>query len=124
MQINTEQKVLVTIRPLTAAGNPARIDGPVSFAASNPEVVRFEQVDDTSAYVYGAAIGETEITATFDADLDAGEERNLTYTGTIQVVEAEAESATASFGVPVLVLTPPGESEQPEEPGDDEGDDE
>ena len=127
MDLNTEQSCIATVRPLTAGGNPARIDGSVVFASDN-ENVRFEQIDFLNTRIFGVTPGETEITATFDADLDLDEVRTLTFDGTITVKEAEADSADFSFGEATLVLTPVGEPqvEEPapaEDPGEEVADD-
>lgn len=108
MDLNTEQSCIATVRPLTAGGNPARIDGSVVFASDN-ENVRFEQIDFLNTRIFGVTPGESRITATFDADLDLDEVRTLTFDGTINVTEAEAAGADFSFGEATLVLTPVGE---------------
>lgn len=123
MELNTEQSCIATVRPLTAGGNPARIDGSVVFASDN-ENVRFEQIDFLNTRIFGVTPGESRITATFDADLDLDEIRTLTFDGTINVTEAEAAGADFSFGEATLVLTPVGEPqvEEPapaEEPADE-----
>lgn len=123
MELNTEQSCIATVRPLTAGGNPARIDGSVVFASDN-ENVRFEQIDFLNTRIFGVTPGESRITATFDADLDLDEVRTLTFDGIINVTEAEAAGADFSFGEATLVLTPVGEPQvdEPapaEEPADE-----
>jgi hypothetical protein len=122
MNLNTEQRARVTIKPLTAGGHPARIDGAVSFSSSDESIIRVEAIDDMNAYIYGVAVGTARVVATFDADLDATEVRTLEYDGDVTVVEAEAESAEATYGEPELVLTPVGEPPV-ENPPADGGDD-
>lgn len=109
MNLTSEQKIKITVRPVTAGGNPARIDGPVTFASENEGVVRIEAIDDMNAYAIAVATGTTRITATFDADLDEGETRFLTFDAEITVENAEAVGAEVAFGTPeYLVLTPIG----------------
>lgn len=98
MRINTEQKVTVTVAPKTAGGNPAPIDGAVNFTSDNEAVARIEVIDNLSANVVAVGPGAALITATFDADMDEGEDRNITATGAIEVVAAEAETAEIVFG--------------------------
>jgi hypothetical protein len=121
MQLNTEQKVKATVRPLTAGGNPARIDGPVHFESQYEDIVLVEAIDDTTCYLIARGPGTARITATFDADLDADEVRSLQFDAEITVVEAEAEGASLDFAQPeFLVLTPVGEDEVVELPVEDE----
>ena len=99
-RINTEQKVKVTVAPKTAGGHDAPIDGAVSFTSHNESVASIEVIDDLSAFVVGVGVGAALITATFDADMDEGENREITATGAIEVVAAEAETAEVVFGEP------------------------
>lgn len=112
MHLTTEQKVKLTVRPKTPGGNPARIDGPVRFTSADEAIVRIEPIDDTSAWAVAVAEGDVRVTATFDADLDEGEVRFLSFDADITVSDAEASSGEVEFGdVAYLVLTPEGESE-------------
>ena len=101
-RINTEQRVRVSVIPLTAAGNPAQIDGDVAFESSDPTVASVEPIDANSAWVTAAGLGAAQISAEFDADLGDGV-RTLTFTGAIEVVGAEAETAEIVFGTPELI---------------------
>jgi len=110
-RITTEQRVLLTINPLTEAGNPAEIDGAVLFESSAPNVVSIDVVDDRSAWaVSTGAIGAAQITASFDADLGEGV-RTVTLSGALEVVGAEAVTGELVFGTPELI--PPAD-----EPGE------
>ena len=112
MQLNTEQKVKTTVRPLTAGGNPARIDGPVHFESQYEDIVLIEAIDDTTCYVRAVRPGTARVTASFDADLDAGETRMLQFDAEVTVVEAEADGASLDFAQPeFLILTPLGDPE-------------
>ena len=112
MKLSTEQQVKLTVRPLTASGRPARIDGPVRFVTEDDTIVAIETIDANTAYAKAVGPGTARVFATFDADLDADEIRLLEFDAEIEVVEAEATGAELSFGTPeFLVLTPPGEPE-------------
>ena len=106
MRLTNEQRVLVTAIALTAAGNPAPIDGEVSFTTSDDGVASIERVDANSAYVTAVAEGAAQITASFDADLGDGV-RTIELSGAIEVVPAEAERGEIQFGEPELNPTPP-----------------
>ncbi len=100
-RITNEQRVLVTVAPKTAAGNPAPIDGAVIFRSSDPAVAVVEPVDEGSAFVIAVAPGVAQITAAFDADLGEGV-RNVTASGALEVVAAEAVTGEIVFGEPEL----------------------
>jgi len=75
-----------------AKGNPATIDGDVSWESSDPSIVTV-QADDTDSTICRAipvgTLGQVQITATCDADLGDGT-RELTTLCDIQVVGGEA----------------------------------
>ncbi len=109
-RINTEQRVLVSVNPLTAGGNPAPIDGSVNFTSSDESVARIDQVSPTSAYVTAVGLGAAQIGASFDADLGEGV-RTIELSGALEVVPAEADRGEIVFGEPELI--PPAD-----EPGE------
>ena len=100
--LTNEQFFTVTVEPKTAAGNPAPIDGDVTFESSDPAVVSIVVTGPNSAELHSGILGVSQITATFDADLDFGEVRTVTAVEAISVVAAEAETATLVFGPPQL----------------------
>lgn len=97
MRITNEQKSRVTVAPKTAGGNDAPIDGAVAFTSSDESVAVIEAIDDTSCYVRAVGPGAAQVTAVFDADLGEGV-RQLTASGVLEVVAAEAETAEIVFG--------------------------
>lgn len=112
MKLTTEQQVKLTVRPVTASGRPARIDGVVRFVSEDETIVRIEPLSDTSCYAVAVGAGTARVFANFDADLDADEVRVLEFDAEIEVVEAEAVGAELEFSAPeFLVLTPIGEPE-------------
>ncbi|MCS6828331.1 MAG: hypothetical protein NZ553_17075 [Caldilinea sp.] len=100
-RITNEQQVKVTVRPLTAAGRPARIDGEVEFISTDENVATISRIDAMSAMVISGNPGVTQIVATFDADLGEGV-RPVEMSGALEVVEAEAERGEIIFGTPEL----------------------
>ena len=88
-RITTEQQVSVTVRPLTEAQRPARIDGEVEFSTTDALVATVVKTGPNSCDVISQAPGVCQIAAVFDADLGAGV-RPVEMTGAIEVVEPEA----------------------------------
>jgi len=101
-RITSEQQVSITVEPKTLAGNPAQIDGDVVFASSDEAVATVTSTGPLTAMVVAVGLGVAQISATFDADLDVGELREIVSTGAIEVVGAEAETAEIVFGTPEL----------------------
>jgi len=68
--MTTEEKCRLTITPLTAAGNPAIVDGPAQWSVEGTCTVT--PIDDLSAWVEAGDMGDSTITVGVDADLGAG----------------------------------------------------
>lgn len=100
-RITTEQRIPITVNPLTEAQRPARIDGEVEFASSDEAVATVTKTGPNSALVTSVGAGVAQISASFDADL-SGEVRPVEMTGAVEVVEAEAVTAEITFGTPEL----------------------
>lgn len=95
-----EEKVLVTLAPVTAAGNPAPLDGTPTWTVSEGDCTIEVSADGLSAYlVSGSANVINQIVITADADLDEGEVREISETIVYTVVPAEA----AALGVTTVV---------------------
>lgn len=90
----------VVVTPKTAKGNPAPIDGDVVWASSDEAVATVASTGQLTARVVPVAPGVCQITATFDADLDVGEERMVPASGALEVVAAEAVVGEIDFGTP------------------------
>lgn len=105
-RITNEQQVPISVEPKTAAGRPAAIDGAVVFSSSDEAVATVTSTGLTTAMVVAVGAGVAQISAVFDADLDVGELREITATGAIEVVNAEAETAEITFGTPELAPLP------------------
>lgn len=119
--LTDEQQVSVRLDARTGAGNVARLDSadhkPV-WAASNPDVVDLVVADDgLSATVVSKGLGETQVSVTADADLDAGETRDIVGVLDVQVVAAEAVTLLAISGEPTLKPVTPVEPPVEPPPG-------
>jgi hypothetical protein len=93
-------QVQVEISYVDAQGNPATVDGEVSWSSSDPTIatVTVDNQNSQRAIVAAAAggtIGQAQITATADADLGEGT-RELITTMDVEVVAGEAVSGTIS----------------------------
>lgn len=101
MRLTTEQRVKVTVNPITAGGRPAVIDGKVSFTSSDTAVANIQdhESDLNSAYVVAVGEGAAQITATFDARMGT-EVREVTASGSVEIVSPEAERGEIVFGTP------------------------
>jgi len=101
MILNTEQKVTLTLKPITAGGNPTVVDGVPLWSVSDAGIVSLVvSPDGLTAEAIAVGPGVATISATADADLTAGV-REIVGTLDIQVVAAEAVTLTIESGVPV-----------------------
>lgn len=96
--ITNEEKILVSLAPTTAAGNPATLDGTPSWNVVEGDVTLDVQPDGLSAYVVSGNPGASSVTVTADADLDAGEVRELSDVIAVNVVAAEAAGLGLTMG--------------------------
>src|SRR5262245_2781403 len=69
--LTTEEKVRLAISPMTAAGNPAPVDGAAQWSVEGACTV--EPIDDTSAWILASdAMGDSTVSVGVDADLGQG----------------------------------------------------
>lgn len=101
-RLTNEQQVSITVVPKTAGGRVATIDGDVMFTSSDETVATVTSTGPTTAMVVAVGPGASQILAVFDADLDNDELREVTLSGAVEVVPAEAEQGEIQFGVPEL----------------------
>lgn len=101
-RITNEQQVPITVVPKTEAGRVAQIDGDVTFTSSDETVATVTSTGPNTALVVAVGPGASQITATFDADLDADEFREVVLSGAVEVVPAEATQGVIEFGTPEL----------------------
>lgn len=100
--ITNEQKVQVTLQPLTAAGNPAILDGAPVWAVTEGDATLEVAEDGLSAFlVSGAADVNSTIAVTADADLGEGVVA-LADTITLAVVAASASTLGLVAGEAIL----------------------
>lgn len=102
-RITLEQQVSVVVKPVTLGKNPAKIDGDVVFTSSDESVATVTSTGQFGAVVKAVGVGAAQITASFDADLDADETRTIVLSGAVEVVDAEAETGVLEFGEPELI---------------------
>ncbi len=77
LKITNEQKIEVTLAPVTATGKPAQLDGKATFTVISGSATIQQDVagDGLSAFlVSGDLPGDSEILVEADADLGAGVE--------------------------------------------------
>ena len=87
----SEQKVLVTLNPVTAAGNPATLDGAPVWSVVEGDCTLEVSADGLSCYLVSGAAGVVnQVSVTADADLDAGEVREISELIVYAVVAPEA----------------------------------
>lgn len=92
LTITNEQKILVTLNPTTAAGNPATVDGTPTWSVVSGDATIEPSADGLSCYlISGEANVNSVIEVTADADLGEGV-TNLTDTVDLAVVAASASS--------------------------------
>ena len=100
--ITNEQKVQVTLQPVTAAGNPATLDGAPVWTVTEGDATLEVAEDGLSAFlVSGAADVNSTITVAADADLGEGVVA-LTDTITLAVVAAGASALGLVAGEAIL----------------------
>jgi hypothetical protein len=88
--------VKMQVSYVDAAGNPAVVDGPVSWASSDASIatVTVDAADSSIVTVTPAGdLGQVQVTATADADLGSGV-RNLNTIADIAVLAGEAVAGT------------------------------
>lgn len=88
-----EEKVLLSLNPTTAAGNPASVDGIPTWVVVEGDCTVEPSENGLSAYIIsGTADVVNIIEVSADADLDADEVRTVTETIIYTVVPAEAQA--------------------------------
>lgn len=101
MILTDTQKVTCTIDPRNIKGNPAPVDGVPQWSSSNPAVATVTPSDDgLSATVTAVGVGVTQISCVADADLDAGETREITGVLDVDVRPSEAVTLGIVAGTP------------------------
>jgi hypothetical protein len=101
--LTDEQKGTYTLAPLTAAGNPAKIDGVPVWNNSDPSIIDLAVAADGMSAVATTVgpLGTCQISVIADADLGTGV-RPITTIGELTVVAAEATTLGLKMGTPEL----------------------
>ena len=97
--ITDEQKVLVTLAPTTAAGNPATLDGTPLWTITAGDATVEVAPDGLSCTLISGAVGNSVIEVSADADLGEGV-ATITDTIDLAVVSAQASSLGLLVGTP------------------------
>lgn len=101
-QILTDiQKVKLTVQPISAAGNPAPVDGVPEWSVSAPNILTLTVSDDgmSAEAITTGVLGVCQVNVKADADLGAGV---VTIAGTldVEVIASQAASVGLAAGVP------------------------
>jgi hypothetical protein len=100
--ITNEEKVLVSLAPVTAAGNPATLDGVPTWTVIEGDATLEVAEDGLSAFlVSGAADVNSKVEVVADADLGEGVV-NLTDVIDLAVVAASASALGLVAGTAIL----------------------
>lgn len=87
------QKVALSIKPVSAAGNPAPVDGKPEWVSSAPDVVTVEAAEDgmSAVVMTTGKLGTAQVAVKADADLGEGV---VEITGVLDV-EVKASAAVS-----------------------------
>lgn len=106
--MTSTQQCLLTMQPLDAKGNPAKVDGVPEWTTSNPAVCSINPAPDgITAMCVATDLGDTQVSCTADADLGAGT-RPITGILDVSIRPAEAVSIGIVAGTPEEQQAPPG----------------
>jgi len=101
LSCTVEEKIKVTVNPVTPGGVPATLDGPIqaSVQSGNGTVAL---VDEDSFFVISGDLpGDTTFLVSGDADLGAGVQ-TISDTVLLHAVEAKASNLGLTSELPVL----------------------
>ena len=103
LTLTDEQKCPLSIQPLTAAGNPARVDGVPVWASSDVNVISLDVASDGMSAVARTpgTLGTSTVSCIADADLGSGV-REIVAVLDITVVAAEAATMGIATGTPEI----------------------
>jgi hypothetical protein len=108
-KLPNDKMIAVQVAYVDSKGNPAMVDGDVSWDTSdaNIAIVESNAGDSTQAVVTPVGpIGQVQITATADADLGSGV-REIITTMDVEIVAGEAVAGTITpVGEPQPIQTP------------------
>lgn len=97
------QKVALSVQPIDAAGNPAKIDGVPAWSVvgANPEILALEVAGDglSCEVLTAGQLGTAQVMVSADADLGEGV-KTISGVLDIEVQGGEAVSLNVSAGLP------------------------
>lgn len=95
------QTLAASVAFVDGRGNPARVDGIPAWELTGDNIGSVEpSADGMSAVVtLNGSLGIAQVAVRADADLDAGETRELVITGELEIIAAEAVGGTVTFTV-------------------------
>ena len=100
VNLTQEQKVKVTLSPVTATGGPATLDGEPEWTVESGDCTVKPEPGGLSAYIHcGETIGLSVIKVAADADLGAGV-RTIEDLVNVNVTNAEAAALGITVGAP------------------------
>lgn len=100
--LKDHQKVLVKVAPVSAAGNPAKVDGAVAWMVSDDSVLSVKKLDEFGLeveVVTTGKVGAAQVKVVADADLGEGV-KELVGLLDVEVVAGEAVTMEVTPGVP------------------------
>jgi len=107
LTITNEQKVQVTLFPVTEGGDPAKLDGAPAWSVVSGDSTVEPAEDGMSAFLVSADDpGDTDFMVEADADLGAGVQ-TISDIVRLHVAGAQAKNLGLSAGTPVLKTPPP-----------------
>lgn len=102
ISITNEQKVTVTLKPVTNAGKPASLDGAPTWTVVSGDSTVAPATDGLSASLVSSDTpGDTTFLVEADADIGAGVQ-NIQDTITLTVIGAQAANLGLAAGTPEL----------------------
>jgi hypothetical protein len=101
MKLTDVQKVVGSIAPRDAVGNPAPVDGIPVWASSDTAIVMLTPAPDGMSAVVEAVgpLGTAQVSVSADADTGEGV-ATITAVADIEVLASQATAVGISFGVP------------------------
>jgi hypothetical protein len=102
LNVTNEEKILVSCNPVTPAGHPVELDGPIAVDVQSGDGSAEVQLDGKSVYlISGDFPGDTTFIFQGDADLGLGVE-SISDVVILHVAGAKAASFGLSAGTPEL----------------------
>jgi hypothetical protein len=101
LNCTNEEKIKITVNPVTLAGKPVALDGPIAVTIQNGDGTITLLDDKTFEVVSGDNPGDTAYLVSGDADLGEGVE-NISDVVLLHVAGAKASSLGLVAGSPEL----------------------